>query len=112
MSEFFSYGFPDKCGLTPVGEIDWSSGSYEFDLFVVYRDAEGRYWWADDGGCSCPSPFEDHRFPDDFDSGDAHQAVAALRAEEESRKAGYRHQWHSDSDVVELIERIMAGGQP
>jgi hypothetical protein len=54
------YYDPEKSGLVTIGEIDWSSGSHEFDLTVVWkRESDGRFVYADDSGCSCPSPFED-----------------------------------------------------
>lgn len=34
------YYDPEKFGLTTVGEIDWSTGSYEFDLTVVKAEAD------------------------------------------------------------------------
>jgi len=52
------YYNPDSYGLRPVAEIGFSSGSYEFDLRVVWADAEGRLWTARDSGCSCPTPFD------------------------------------------------------
>lgn len=54
------YYDPDKCGLKKVAELDFSSGCYEFDITAVwtYGD-EKKFYWADDSGCSCPSPFED-----------------------------------------------------
>lgn len=57
-------------GLTPVVEIEYSSGSYEFDTRVVWRTADGKLLTARDSGCSCPTPFEDFAgLPalDDFD---------------------------------------------
>jgi len=58
------YAYPEKSGLTIVGEIDWSSGYYEFDLTVVWADANDQLYYADDSGCSCPSPFENMSFAD------------------------------------------------
>ena len=52
------YYSPEAYGLTVVADIDKSSGCYEFDTFVVWKDASGRYYWAEDSGCSCPAPFE------------------------------------------------------
>lgn len=55
------YYDPEKFGLQIIGEVDYSSGSYEFDLTVVWRDmTSGRLLYADDSGCSCPSPFDQH----------------------------------------------------
>lgn len=54
------YHDPEKYGLLTIGEIDWSSGCYEFDLTTVWkRESDGRFVYAEDSGCSCPSPFED-----------------------------------------------------
>lgn len=54
------YSDPQKFGLAIVGEVEFSSGSYEFDTSVVWRDVEtGALYYADDSGCSCPSPFQD-----------------------------------------------------
>jgi hypothetical protein len=59
-------GFASKSGLF-----------YEFSDFVVLLHG-GTYYWSSDSGCSCPSPFESHQFPDDFGSGNAVQALNAL----------------------------------
>ncbi len=53
------YSNPEKSGLKIVGQVDFSSGSYEFDYLVVWQDVEtGDTYYASDSGCSCPSPFE------------------------------------------------------
>jgi hypothetical protein len=49
---------PDKFGLSIVGEVEFSSGIYEFDTSVVWCDESGQHYVADDSGCSCPEPFE------------------------------------------------------
>jgi hypothetical protein len=48
----------EKFGLTQVDEIDLSDGCYQFDLVVVWKHEDGKHYWANDSGCSCPSPFE------------------------------------------------------
>lgn len=54
------YYDPEKFGLATVGEVEWSDGCYQFDLTVVWRDvATGALFFADDSGCSCPSPYQD-----------------------------------------------------
>jgi hypothetical protein len=53
------YHNPEKYGLTTIGEIDWSDGEYQFDFTVVWQDGDESFWYGDDSGCSCPSPFED-----------------------------------------------------
>lgn len=55
------YYAPEKCGLEIVATIDYSSGSYEFDLRVVWRNLKNNvFYTARNAGCSCPSPFEDY----------------------------------------------------
>ena len=52
------YYSPEKCGLEIVKEID-TAGSYEFEIFCVWRKLDdGTLWYDSDGGCSCPSPFD------------------------------------------------------
>jgi hypothetical protein len=52
------YYQPEKFGLTPVGEIEWGSGSYSFDLTVVWRREDGSLVYGEDSGCSCPGIFQ------------------------------------------------------
>lgn len=53
------YYDPEKFGLRTIGEVEFSSGSYEFDTTVVWQDVEtGALYVGDDSGCSCPCPFE------------------------------------------------------
>lgn len=53
------YYNPEHFGLAMVGQVSWSEEAYQFDLTAVWRDAEGKLYWGDDSGCSCPSPFEE-----------------------------------------------------
>jgi hypothetical protein len=52
------YYTPEAFGLTEVFDVDKSSGSYEFDSFVIWKDDNGRYYWGSDSGCSCPVPYD------------------------------------------------------
>lgn len=54
------YYQPEAFLLVPVAELDYSSGMYEFDIRVVWAHVDGRLFTARDGGCSCPTPFEDY----------------------------------------------------
>lgn len=96
------YCSPEKFGLTAIGEIDFSDGSYCFDYTVVWRDAEGQLLYADDSGCSCPSPFE---------SVEREELTACTFAELQA----YLEQRTADSDderercageVVDLLARV------
>lgn len=57
------YYTPGKFGLEPITEIEYSTGTYEFDTRVVWRRGE-RLVTARDSGCSCPVPFEGVGLPD------------------------------------------------
>ena len=51
---------PEKFGLTIVHQVDDPDACYSFDMIVLWRhDETGSLYWAQDSGCSCPSPFED-----------------------------------------------------
>jgi hypothetical protein len=55
------YYSPEDFKLKTVDVIDFGE-SYEFDMIVVWRTVEGpvKFYWAQDSGCSCPTPFENH----------------------------------------------------
>src|SRR5699024_9882982 len=43
-----------------IADVEWVGESYEFDMTRVYRKiSTGELFYAEDSGCSCPSPFED-----------------------------------------------------
>lgn len=57
---------PEKFGCRAVAELD-TGGSYEFDMVCVVQVIEtGDVYAAQDSGCSCPTPFEDHTWPTDW----------------------------------------------
>lgn len=62
-----AYYNPESLGLEIVHDYEAYGGSYEFSMLVVWREvATGKLFAAADSGCSCPTPFEDHTFPEDF----------------------------------------------
>ena len=52
------YYNPQNLGLKIVDEAELSSGSYEFDMVVLWKSEDGMWFIGSDSGCSCPSPFE------------------------------------------------------
>jgi hypothetical protein len=74
------YHQPERFGLTLLGEIEWGSGCFEFDLTAVWVDQDGQVYWADDSGCSCPTPFEDYLTVNDLRKGTKWDALAHLRS--------------------------------
>lgn len=98
------YYHPEKSGLTTTGEVDFSSGCYEFDYTVVWRDASGQLYYADDSGCSCPSPFETTGMDDLTPC-----TLADLQAHLEKRVAEDAYDGNKDrcaGEVVELLGRV------
>ena len=73
------YYNPEEFGLKQLLHID-VGGSYEFDMFTVWYDENGKLYWAADSGCSCPSPYEDYTSLDKLDTGTRRDAIEALNA--------------------------------
>lgn len=71
------YYSPENFGLKVVAVGD-AGESYDFSLFVVWRDKDGGLLWAYDAGCSCPEPFEDVRVAD-LTRGNRQEALTALQ---------------------------------
>jgi hypothetical protein len=80
------YYNPEKLGLTQVAEVEYSSGSYEFDTRVVWRTEGGALVTARDGGCSCPTPFESYNSVPDLEAFDASAIIAEI---DDEAKNGY-----------------------
>jgi hypothetical protein len=76
------YSSPQKHGLEAIGDIEWDDEAYSFNMTAVWRDPQtGQLYWADDSGCSCPSPFEDSRSRDDLTTGTADELDAHLKGQ-------------------------------
>lgn len=95
------YNSPKKFGLEIVGETDWSSGCYEFDLTVVWKDAEGNFYWDDDAGCSCPSPFENLHKVEQLNKGTWIEAINWIKS-----RAAEPYVYNANAGI-ELIEKIV-----
>jgi hypothetical protein len=93
------YDSSENFGLECVGQISWDSPSW-FDLTAVWVDAEGRLYWADDSGCSCPRPFEYVESAEQLRTGSLQQLAEHLR-ERLARSA----EPGADADIVELLSR-------
>ena len=48
--------FPDD--YETIAHIEWRYESWEYDMTKVYRRKDGALFYAEDSGCSCPTPFE------------------------------------------------------
>ena len=75
------YYHPEKIGLDLIGDVEWSDEPYEFDMTAVWQDPTTRgIYYADDSGCSCPSPFENFHTRDDLTCATKAQVIAHLRS--------------------------------
>lgn len=64
------YSSPEKHGLTPIGEVEWTEPDYSFDFAAVwYHKESGKFYFGSDASCSCPSPFEGITKLDQLESG-------------------------------------------
>lgn len=100
------YYDPEKFDLSPVGDIDFSSGSYEFDMTVVWRrGSDGLFFYADDSGCSCPAPFESVGINDLTLA----ESLAALQSHLESRNQP-EYGYDRSGEIVDLLGRAREAG--
>lgn len=54
---------PESWGLRIIGEIELSELDYSFNTLIIWKRQDGKVFYAQDSGCSCPTPFEDfHSF--------------------------------------------------
>lgn len=102
MSFYYS---PEDHGLKTIGEIEWSDGSYQFDVTVVWQREDGTFVYGEDSGCSCPSPFEDQT-PDDLTAATIDKIMAHLQ----TRNAGQGSHTGGDqgADIATLLEAMLA----
>lgn len=98
---------PEKAGLTVVASMEDDDLSYAFDKFVVWRDeATGGLFYANDSGCSCPTPFEDIKRLSDLTRIDPRR----LDAFENDARSWADDTYDSKSKVsIDTFQRFMRG---
>lgn len=76
------YYHPETWDLEVVGEVDYSSGIYEFDTRVVWKHKKtGQLYTMRDSGCSCPTPFEDYNNLEDLEAVNFDNLEAEIKSE-------------------------------
>lgn len=107
------YYQPEAFGLKVLAELD-EGAAYEFNMLVVWQDAEGYLWYGADAGCSCPTPFEDitttedlHKIADTTDLGKLRIAIMLLGNE---YSMGTDNPWTDDK--VAFWQRVNAAYIP
>lgn len=95
------YYDPKAFGLSVFGEVEYSSGCYEFDTLVIWQDEQGGLWWAQDSGCSCPVPFEQEN----------RETTQPIRTADDAAKAfdhqGYVGNETAVTDASALMGRVL-----
>lgn len=98
------YNSPGKYGLDSVGCVEWHDEPYSFNLTGTWRDpATGVLYWADDSGCSCPSPFEDYTDRESLTTGTPDELGAHLAGRLEGATSG-----SAAGAVADLMLRVKA----
>jgi len=70
------YYSPESLGLTTVATVE-DEPDYDFQILAIWSDGK-RFYWAEDTGCSCPTPFEDYTTLDSLCSGGRYACLAAI----------------------------------
>lgn len=102
------YYYPEDYGLQLVGEFEWTEPCYSFDMLVVWKERDGRYWIGEDSGCSCPSPFD---FITDVNELDGPYTKEGLRKRIDSRiedRAGEDSYSYSKAELKKSASDIMS----
>ncbi len=110
MGDYGPYHSPENYGLEMVGNVNWDSSDYGFDMIVVWRAKDdGRFLWAADAGCSCPTPFEWHRLNDGIEPLATLSEFHAMLLEKDMAavKRGYRSE---GAALVNLVTRLHEAG--
>ncbi len=107
------YYNPKAFGYKTVGEVNWDDEPYQFDFTVVWAKESGELVWADDSGCSCPSPFENHSEAD-YHKGTKLELLIHLTNRItvllESSYVSSETKNYAAQQVSDLVEKVILGG--
>jgi hypothetical protein len=98
------YYSPEAFGLKTIGMIEWSDGSYQFDMTVVWQRPDGTFAYGEDSGCSCPSPFESTA-ADDLIAGTIDEIKAHL--DRRNAEQGAYSGGDQSADIATLLEAMI-----
>jgi len=100
------YYDPQKFGLEIVDTLE-ANLSYEFDMFVVWKDERNKLYWASDTGCSCPTPFDSY----DLSTLNRGSRTAAVKAAREWATQNSSFGQHFDVAGLERKLKAVTSGQ-
>lgn len=99
------YHAPSKFGLTLVATIDDDNANYSFDIIAVWKHTEsGKLYWAQDSGCSCPSPFEDYQSIDKLTPLDPRHGLSELQSFMDGQRYTTRSLEHRNDFLRKVAE--------
>lgn len=104
------YNQPEHYGLKTIGDIEWDHESWQFNMTVILRGNDGQWYYAEDSGCSCPSPFENVTSMDDLTKVTVDELIKYLTDRRDERVKSLDDSWYTHNpsdDVAKLIERIL-----
>jgi hypothetical protein len=110
MGDYGPYYSPENYGLEMIGNVNWDTNDYGFDMIVAWKRLEdGAFLWAADAGCSCPTPFEGHRLNDGIEPLTGLQEFHAMLLEKDL--AVVRRGYGSEgAALVNLVTRLHEAG--
>ena len=95
------YYHPEKHGLSILEEIEHSDGYYEYDTQLFLKHQDGRVFFAEDSGCSCPTPFES------YEGIESLERVTLENFEEfEKRVLGHKYSTASAADLRTFLGKV------
>ncbi len=99
------YYHPEKFDLEIVDMIE-DEPDYDFDMFVVWKDKEGNLYYAEDSGCSCPSPFENINSVEQLDRIDENHFDVFEEAVNDFNREYDKHARPTADERHQLIEKV------
>jgi hypothetical protein len=97
------YYQPEAFEAEVIGSVEWTDESYSFDTTLILRGNDGKLYWGDDSGCSCPSPFENFYVLSDFETG----TFMELSDHLQERLSGNYACVDAAAEVAEVMKRIV-----
>lgn len=98
------YYNPEDLGLTTVATVE-DEQHWDFHILAIWSDGK-RFYWAEDNGCSCPTPFEDYTTLDTLQEGDRY---ACLKAIDEFTNSEYFHSIRQVNNQAIRAKEIVRG---
>jgi hypothetical protein len=105
----WEYFKPEAHGLVHVGAVDWLAGEgcYEWsETTIMYHPETQRFFWENDGGCSCDGPLDNVNTLDDLTSGTLHDLWTEVMSDLKNYEDSKNYE-HIAADVVETMSACL-----